>query len=378
MILVLFTALLSPLFGILSFARRRKNVSRILLIQTAKIGDLVCTTPLIASIKQQCPQSELHMLVNPVAQPVIRHNPHVDRIISHSSADMKGFAGKMQLLNLMVNGHYDAVVICNTNTALVIASVWAAIPRRIGIVSEFSGTTYRIAAGMLTTCIRHRQGRMVMETYAEMLRPLGVTADIGAKEVFASPAAAEKAGRFLVSAGIRQEDTLIGIAVSAGNRMKEIDSATLSGVIDVLCETAGRHFLLIGAEQDKDAARRIVDSSRNAERILDSTGLFDLDELPPLLSRCRLFIGADTGIVYIADAVHVPLVLIPGPADMDDQRPTGAQCVFLKSSLDCVPCSHAFRAPYSCQRKDRACIISVTPEAIADAAETLLSDAHAG
>ena len=378
MILVLLTALLSPLFGLLSFARRRKNVSRILIIQTAKIGDLVCTTPLISAIKQQCPQSELHLLVNPVAEPVIRHNPHVNRIISHSSAEMKGFAGKMELLNLMMSGKYDAVVICNTNAALVLASVWATIPRRIGIVSEFSGTTYRIAAGMLTTCIRHRQGRMVMETYAEMLRPLGVTAEIGAKEVFASPAAAGKAGRFLASAGIRQEDVMVGIAVSAGNRMKEIDSATLSQVIDILCRTAGRRFLLIGAEQDKDAARRIIGSSRNAGRILDSTGLFDLDELPQVLSHCRIFIGADTGIVYIADAVHVPIVLIPGPADMDDQRPTGAQCAFLKSSLDCVPCSHAFRAPYSCQRKDRACIISVTPEAIAHAAESLLSNAHVG
>jgi ADP-heptose:LPS heptosyltransferase len=47
----------------------------------------------------------------------------------------------------------------------------------------------------------------------------------------------------------------------------------------------------------------------------------NLNILPYYLKKCRLFIGVDTGLLYIADALSVPVVDILGPCDDNNQRP---------------------------------------------------------
>ena len=42
----------SPLIYLLITLRKKKTISRILIIQTAKIGDLICSTPVFREIKR--------------------------------------------------------------------------------------------------------------------------------------------------------------------------------------------------------------------------------------------------------------------------------------------------------------------------------------
>jgi len=93
-------------------------------------------------------------------------------------------------------------------------------------------------------------------------------------------------------------------------------------------------------------------------------GNFNLAELPALIERLSFFIGVDTGIIYMADALNIPLVDIAGPSDMEDQRPTGKKVVIIQRNLSCVPCSHSFKAPYSCRYGHKECITSITVEEV--------------
>jgi hypothetical protein len=53
----------------------------ILLIRLRLIGDVVFTTPVIAALKHRFPGASLTYLVEPAAEPVVRHNPHLDRVL---------------------------------------------------------------------------------------------------------------------------------------------------------------------------------------------------------------------------------------------------------------------------------------------------------
>lgn len=54
---------------------------RILLIRTDRVGDLVLSTPAIASFRRSWPKATITAVVTGYTEPVLRHNPDVDEII---------------------------------------------------------------------------------------------------------------------------------------------------------------------------------------------------------------------------------------------------------------------------------------------------------
>lgn len=54
---------------------------KILLIRTDRVGDLVLSTPAIASFRRSWPQARITAVVTGYTEPVLRHNPHVDEIV---------------------------------------------------------------------------------------------------------------------------------------------------------------------------------------------------------------------------------------------------------------------------------------------------------
>jgi heptosyltransferase III len=57
---------------------------KILVIRRDNIGDLVCTTPLFASLRQHCPNARIDALVNSYNGPVLAGNPDLDQVYVYS------------------------------------------------------------------------------------------------------------------------------------------------------------------------------------------------------------------------------------------------------------------------------------------------------
>ncbi|MBI4838985.1 MAG: glycosyltransferase family 9 protein [Nitrospirae bacterium] len=405
MIYVILTYIFSPLLYLFIALKNKENIARILVIQTAKIGDLICSTPVFRGIKKKYPEAQLTVMANPAAQELLKFNPYVSEIIIMKPAGYAGFTGKLKLANFMCKGKYDIVVCLNPNVPFAIAALWGLVPVRLSIMPDFSGLTFKLASVFFTSIERHVRGRLVMDTYIQMLRRIGIGNSNLSKEVYKSAGADKKVQQILqedkhiikvipVKTGIQKTDELdsclrrndnvclssgqtnnplIGIAVSSGNKLKELGAEKIAGTINALLNDFDIYIVLIGSNQDKNTAQKVIDSVTKKDRILDTTGLLNLSELPALIERLLLFIGVDTGIAYMADALSVPVIDIAGPSDMDDQRPTGSNCIIIKKDLPCIPCSHAFSAPYSCKRGDRLCITSVSAAEIVEAVKRFLN-----
>jgi ADP-heptose:LPS heptosyltransferase len=72
-------------------------------------------------------------------------------------------------------------------------------------------------------------------------------------------------------------------------------------------------------------------------------GKISLEELPWAISKMDCYIASDSGNVYIADAVGVPVVLLFGPCCHYEQRPLGN--VLLIGNDDNI-CSYVFETRY--------------------------------
>ncbi|MCL5791382.1 MAG: glycosyltransferase family 9 protein [Deltaproteobacteria bacterium] len=366
---MILTCLFSPLIYFLIAIRKKKTISKILIIQTAKIGDLICSTPVFREARKKYPDAHITVIANPVTKELLEHNPNIDEIITVKNTGYRGLSGKLRLSNLIRRGKYDIGICLNPNIPFAIALFWGLVPIRLSVMPDISGITFKLASVFFTYLEKHRRGRMAIETYLKMLKAIGIESSNITKEAYKSEDADTKVEQILENI----DKPLIGIAVSSGNKLKELGAEKIIKLIDMLLEDIDVYVVLIGSNQDKNTADIISNSVIQKNRIVNVTDKLSLSELPALIEMLSLFIGVDTGITYMADALSIPLINIAGPANMNDQRPTGKCAIIIHKQLPCVPCSHAFRSPYNCRLNSRECIESQSIKEIYQAVKIFFS-----
>ena len=354
MFYILLTYLVSPVLYLLVFFRQRDDVKKILVIQTAKIGDLICSTPVFREIKKKYPCARLSIIVNPVTEEILQYNPYADETIAIKTEDYKGFSGKLRLAERIRKERYDIAICLNPNVPFAIALFWGLIPERLSVMPNFTGVTFRLASVFFTYLERHVSGQLITETYVKILKAIDIESDNISKEVYKSKEADAKARQILGCS----DNLLIGIAVSSGNKLKELGTEKIIRLIDMLLDNMDANIILIGSEQDKKIADRIFHVVVKKDSVINASGRLNLFELPALIERLSLFIGVDTGITYMADALSIPIIYFAGPIDTSEQRPAGKGVITIQNNLACAPCSFVFKTIHTCKMNTRECIQS--------------------
>lgn len=369
------TWLVSPLLRIMA-GHAPVKPQRILVIQMAKIGDLLCATPVFRDIKNRYPDAHLSVMAIAQNEPLLRANPRVNQVIVAEAKTFRGLSGKWRLICLLRQGHYDTVVCLNAGAAYAVAALWALIPRRLAVRSNVGGASHRLAARLWNEVELHRGDRLIQATYLALLSRLDIMGGRVDKEVFAVASAKEKVDALL--GGLNHEQMsapLIGIGVSSANRLKALgDQKIIAIARHLLARRPAARLVLIGSADDKPEALGIA-AQLPAAAVVNACGTLGIAELPALLQRLTVFIGVDSGVTYMADAVNTPIVSVAGPVDMQETRPLGEHVIILqRTDLPCAPCSHTFNAPYTCRVGTRACIEGIDARQIADAALALCSN----
>ena len=356
MIYLLLTWLAAPVLWLRAALRRSTGTNRLLVIQTAKIGDFVATTPVFRALRSRLPDTEIVALLHPVNVPLAKGLDSIDRIVTLPQHGFKGWAGKRWLLDQLAEG-YDEVLILSPNLTNLLVPFWAGVPKRVSVLADRRQGSARLAWPFLTHGEPHRAGQMFRETALRALAGFGVDVDASLLALPNEIAGTESGQARLAALSPQLHRPLLGFGLGAGNRMKALDTAQIEALASQIVSRTAATLVLIGTDADRAAAEALC-ASLPAGRAVDTTGHWALDELPILLGALDCFVGVDSGATYMADALGVPVVDFMGPADADDQRPIGRQAVVIRSAEPCAPCSHAFDAPYACTLGTRACIVN--------------------
>ena len=168
-------------------------------------------------------------------------------------------------------------------------------------------------------------------------------------------------------------DFIVGISVGAGNRIKQWPLERFAKVADALIERYRAKIIFLGSQQDKAMIGETMGRMRHNASAVAATD-FAIHELPSLIKRFNLFISVDTGPVYIADALKIPLIDITGPCDPREQPPLGNHAVLVTAPLG-HPYSSFVMKRAGTPEKHAAAVDSITPEMVLAAAEKLLKQA---
>ena len=69
---------------------------RYLLIRPDRIGDILLTTPAIATLRRSFPQAHISVLVRPYTAPLLRQNPDLDELLLDEGEPVGELAAKLR------------------------------------------------------------------------------------------------------------------------------------------------------------------------------------------------------------------------------------------------------------------------------------------
>lgn len=312
---------------------------RILIIpQFTRIGDLVCATPMFRAIKLKYPKSYLAVLVTRRTAPIIKNNPNIDEIVPFNSFDFV-----KRVLKEVRAKHFDWSFNIASTVIGSLISFYGLIPNRVKLTKRPRSLSETLTDWIPNYKLRYHHHTYLPKYYLDLLKFIGIENAEEIKQVFVSSEGERKAGKWLMDNGIEAGDKLVGISITANNRIKEWGDEKFMEVAKYANQKYGAKVVFLGTPRDQERVDRIIYSLRHSDpAATGEESLFtshsrengnlknnsfltaldlNLEELPSLMKRLNLYIAVDTGPIYIAHALKVPLIDITGPCDPNEQPP---------------------------------------------------------
>jgi len=298
------------------------ELKKILIIQNAKLGDMVCTTPMFRAVKEKYPRSKLFVMGNALNRELLKGNPDINGyIVCENNFGFEDFRRSIR------GEKFDFACVTAPGFAALAALYLAEVPLISAPVirngfSPYETKPYKILRNFVVTK-PHRMGSYAPREYLRLLEPIGIFTEDTKKYLYYSQEAEKTILDFFAKNHIAPEkDFIVGITPSAGNKIKEWGRNKFAKLADYIFDKYRAEIIIIGGPNDIEVDEMISFISKDT-KFINTHGLFSVEELKALISKLNLFISVDTGPIYIAEAFDVPTIDIIGPIDGNEQPPIG-------------------------------------------------------
>jgi heptosyltransferase-2 len=345
---------------------------RILVIQTAFLGDVVLATPLLQALRDRFPKAYLAVLVIPGTREILAGYPGLDDVLVY---DKKGrdrsLHGIRTVVRLLAEKRFDCCLLPHRSFRSALLAFAAGIPRRIGYFQSLGCWLYsrRVWRDSSLHEVRRNLQLLGPLTSEHSLDRYAPTEKLW---VSSDPEDSEWANRCLAEHGIRPNDRVIAIAPGSVWATKRWLPDGFAAVIDGLIVRNKRKVVLLGSRDDQPVVDEVLRRCR--EKPVDLSGRTTLRQLAAVMKRCELLITNDNGAMHVGVAQDIPVVAIFGSTTLSlGYGPFTDRAEVVERSLDCRPCG---RHGYSeCPLGHFNCMKQITPEEVMKAAEKMMKTA---
>lgn len=148
------------------------------------------------------------------------------------------------------------------------------------------------------------------------------------------------------------------VAVAPGSRWRAKRWSGFAALCDGLV-AAGRRVVLVGDTRDREFTAPIA--AKLGSRCVDVAGETTLVQTAALIGHCETFVGNDSGLMHLAEAVGVPVVALFGPTVREfGYAPALQPSTTIERRLSCRPCSRNGAAP--CPKRNYECLERIRPD----------------
>ncbi len=325
-----------------------KAYSRILLVQTAFLGDAILTTPLLRAIKQTFPEAALDVLCIPQTRLVFQFNPHIRKIISFDKRKLSGRVRSIfSVFSFLKRGNYDLAVSAQMSLTTSLLLVLAGIPERLGFPRQ----------ELTTMTVQLPKGMPVVKRYLRLMQVFSDKEFNFQTELFwdqETEAEVEKKIEALSSTG----EPIVGLAPGSVWPTKRWPAEYYANLIRSLAEK-GISPVLIGGKEDRELCGNIAQQS--GVEPLNMAGELSVLGSAALIERLNLLVTNDSAPLHIANAVKTDVVAMFGPTvERFGFFPFRDSDRVLQIDLACRPCGK--HGGKKCSQGHFRCLRDINPE----------------
>lgn len=343
---------------------------RILVIQTAFIGDVVLTTPMLRALRRCHPDAEITVLVKPEAAPFLQGHPDIDNVMIFDKSREHRYTGMFRLIGQIREKRFHVLLSPHQSHRTGLLAMFSGIPVRYGYeTAGFARLAYnRRLKRDLSYHEIYRLLLFLKEGYCPQLPPVK---EMDPSLVLAeSQAGALKAVQLLDRLAIgRREARPILLAISSIWPTKRWTPHGFAELAGRLYDTYGQEILLIGSKGDSAVAEEVLSFARELlpettlPHIRNICGQTDLPTLFSLMKRSMLVVSNDSAPVHFACAAGTPVVAIFGATTPSlGYAPIAPNSAVAEIELSCRPCgTHGAK---KCPLKHFRCMKDLTAEIV--------------
>ncbi len=288
------------------------------------VGDAVMSLPVLSGLVRLFPQAEITVLAAPGVSPLFLGLPGVAEVISYPAGREKwrviwGLRGRFHLAVTLPNSLESAL------------ALWLLrAPVRLGYAADARGQLLNPAVS----------GRRRLAGLHTVFYYLGLLQALGEVEVFTPPALylgeeeAAAAARLLAATG---SGPWVGLSPGAAyGPAKRWPPERFAALGRELAREFGARLVLLGGPGEALVANLV--KTQLGLPVLDLTGKTGLRQALAVLSRLKLLVTNDSGLMHAAAALGVPLVALFGSTDPAATGPFTPRATVLRRPLPCSPC----------------------------------------
>jgi ADP-heptose:LPS heptosyltransferase len=342
---------------------------RILVMRLDNIGDVVMTSPVLRTLKENLPASHLTLMVSPGGSKAAPLLPWVDEVLPWRVLwqDLGRLphdpTREWELIETLRKGSYDAAIILTsfkqTPHAAAYACYLAGIPLRLGESKEWGGGVLTDEAPVSPDELHQAERNL------RLIEHVGFQVQDRALEVRVPEAARRDTAVLLEAGGVLPGAPYVLLCPWTSCQARTYAPDRFARAARCLSEETGWPVVVSGTETDRVCSGEMLGVLDG--RGVDLVGATDLSALAALVEGARLVLTNNTSTMHLADALRAPTVVLFSGTELEEQwRPRHTIYRLLRRETRCSPC-YAFTCPYELECLD------ILPEEVARTGLSLLA-----
>ncbi len=302
-------------------AKRHFNIpkpNKILISNSAHIGDVIMTTALTPLIRQALPQCEIGMLVGSWAKPLVYDLVEQVHTLDHwKLTQIRGYHKRFRsTLKELKEEAYDVVIeCCYYFPSSIYLTYCAKIPVRIGYTSGGFGP-------LLTHPVQYTNRLQSVSEHFAALLSLVIPIDWSLLKPTLKVKDNSLKGEYIV------------IHMGSGNPIKEWPVERWRALAQAL-----PNYRLVFTGKGEKEARAIAFVTAGLNNTLDLSNRLSLEECVAVIDGAALLVAVDTGVGHIAAATETASILIySGINPIEQWRPKSSLAQVMIHKPKCYPC----------------------------------------
>lgn len=308
-----------------------KILDRIIVIQTAFLGDIVLTSPFLESLRLKYPKSEIFFVTTPAGASLLEPNPWNIRFLPYDKRGKdSGVVGFLRMVRKLRNLKAQRVYCLHRSF-------------RSALLAKASGAqVWGFKESSAPQLIEKQFSRKKFEHEVEKNHSV-----LEIAEAPPYPTLFLTEEDKLQAVKLIPNEPYIAMAVSSVWATKRWPEDKFAALIHKISQESGLRTVLVGSKEDQQVADRVIEIYRSlpqtgAAEPINLAGKTSLGALKAVLAKSELTVSNDSSPLHIAAAFARPVVGIFGPTTKEigffPFTPPGKSAVAELKGLECRPC----------------------------------------